>query len=119
LSNLSTVLKPVVGSFNEVLCDLMYDPDLSAFSAKLRVAKSNQIFEKFYGPAGYFEHFKETEFSSLEVIYVRDFNDHPRGLCRDIEQDLHHGLNLDLATSENLEFLHKNGVLTLPLRNTW
>lgn len=110
--------KKIVGTWASLIGPEFYKPYMKEVQQKITEKKKN-IFEQFFGINDYFEVFKKTSLDRLRAIVIVDTPQFDQEIMFDIEHQLFNGLNLNLTSHTNYDWLLNQGIMVFPRAYTW
>lgn len=118
MSKVVETTKKIVGTWAEIIGPEFFKPYMKDLQMTIS-EKKNNVFEEFFAPKDYFEVFKKTPVDKLKAIVVVDTPEFNPNLLCEIEKDMYEGLNLDLTTHTDYDWLLAQGVMIFPRSLSW
>ena len=112
-------VEKVIGKWDSLIGKEFYKPYMKQLSKSIN-EKKNPLFgdKHFRSQEDMFHHFKKTDPSTVKAIIIEHTSKFNPDVLFDIEYDLR-GLDLDLTSEKNYDFLYKQGIMLFPMCLSW
>ena len=112
-------VEKVIGKWDSLIGEEFHKPYMHAISKSVK-EKKNPLFgvEHFRSNKDMFHHFKLTDPKTVKAIIITHTAKFNPDILLDIEHDLR-GLDLNLATLTNYDWLYDQGIMIFPMTYSW